>query len=169
MYAMLFLLPFFLAQRGGAPASTGRMLLLFTAGMVLASPIGGRLSDAIGARIVAVAGSIVATSGAALFVAGGDLVTSLIVMGAGIGISTSPSQAAALSAIPASQAGVASGALGTMRYVGGVIGSGLVALLVAGGLANDSRLMVFPAVLLVSAMVALVLPGRAATMRRAED
>ncbi|HEX2123123.1 MAG TPA: MFS transporter, partial [Thermoanaerobaculia bacterium] len=169
MYAMLFLLPFFLAQRGGAPASTGRMLLLFTAGMVLASPIGGRLSDAIGARIVAVAGSIVATSGAALFVAGGDLLTSLIVMGAGIGISTSPSQAAALSAIPASQAGVASGALSTMRYAGGVIGSGLVALLAGGGLANDARLIVFPAVLLVSATVALALPGRAATMRRAED
>lgn len=169
MYAMLFLLPFVLAQSGAPPASTGRMLLIFTGAMVLTSPIGGRLSDSAGARIVAVAGALVATGGAAHFVAGGDLVTSLIVMGVGIGIGTSPSQAAALSAIPASQAGVASGALSTMRYVGGVIGSGLVALLAAGGLANDRRLMIFPAVLLVSAIVALVLPGRAATMRRAED
>ena len=159
MYSMLFLLPFFL---GGAPAQKGRMLLMFTAAMVLLSPIGGRLSDAVGSRIVAFSGALIATAGAALFVTRGDayLIASLILMGAGIGISTSPSQAAALSAISASQAGVASGALSTMRYVGGVIGSGLVALLAGSGLAHDNRLFVFPAVLLVSAVVALALPGR---------
>jgi hypothetical protein len=81
-------------------------------------------------------------------------------MGAGIGITTSPSQAAAMNAIDASQAGVASAALSTMRYVGGVIGSGLVALLASSGVTGDARLMVFPAVLLLSAAVALVLPGR---------
>jgi MFS family permease len=162
MYAMLFLLPFFLAQSGNAPSRTGRMLLCFTAAMVLASPIGGRLSDAIGARIVAVSGALIATSGAALFVASGDtsLIASLVLMGTGIGISTSPSQASALSAVPASQAGVASGALSTLRYVGGVIGSGLVALLAGGGLAHDARWIVFPTVLLLSAVVALLLPGR---------
>jgi EmrB/QacA subfamily drug resistance transporter len=162
MYSMLFLLPFFLAQNGDAPSRTGRMLLFFTAAMVLASPLGGRLSDAIGARIVAFSGAMIATSGAALFVVVGDasLIPSLVLMGIGIGISTSPSQASALSAVPASHAGVASGALSTLRYVGGVIGSGLVALLAGGGLAHDARLMVFPAVLLASAAVALLLPGR---------
>ena len=158
MYAMLFLLPFFLAERGAA--RTGRTLLLFTLSMVLASPIGGRLSDAIGARVVALAGALIATAGATLFILQGELVASIILMGAGIGISTSPSQASALGAVPASQAGVASGALSTMRYVGGVIGSGLVTLLAGGGLARDARLFVFPAVLLVSAFAALVLPGR---------
>ena len=162
MYSMLFLLPFFLAQGGGAPSRTGGMLLFFTAAMVLASPIGGRLSDAIGARIVAFSGAIIATSGAALFVIAGEasLIPTLIVMGAGIGISGSPSQAAALSAIPAAHAGVASGALSTLRYIGGVIGSGLVALLAGGGLAHDARLIVFPSVLLASAVAALWLPGR---------
>lgn len=161
MYSMLFLLPFFLAQGGGAPSRTGAMLLFFTAAMVLAAPIGGRLSDAIGARIVAFSGAIIATSGAALFVIMGEpaLIPTLVVMGAGIGISGSPSQAAALSAVPASHAGVASGALSTLRYIGGVIGSGLVALLAGGGLAHDARLIVFPAVLLASAFAALWLPG----------
>ncbi len=158
MYAMLFLLPFFLAERGAA--RTGRTLLLFTLSMVLASPVGGRLSDAIGARVVAFAGALIATSGATLFILQGELVASIILMGAGIGISTSPSQASALGAVPASQAGVASGALSTMRYVGGVIGSGLVTMLAGGGLARDARLFVFPAVLLMSAFSALVLPGR---------
>jgi EmrB/QacA subfamily drug resistance transporter len=164
MYSLLFLLPFFLARAGGAPSATGRMLLLFTAGMVLASPLGGRLSDAIGPRLVACAGALIATGGAVLFVLRGDtmLIPSIVLMGIGIGIATSPSQAAALSAIPAAQAGVASGALSTMRYVGGVVGSGLVALLVAGGLTHDVRLIVFPAVLFASAVVALFLPGRSA-------
>ena len=162
MYAMLFLLPFFLVDRGAA--RTGRTLLLFTLSMVLASPVGGRLSDAIGARIVACAGALISTAGAALFIAQGELVASVILMGAGIGISTSPAQASALGAVPASQAGVASGALSTMRYLGGVIGSGLVTVLAGGGLTRDARLYVFPAVLLASAAAALVLPGRRPTM-----
>lgn len=62
-----------------------------------------------------------------------------------------------MSAVPAAQAGVASGALSTMRYVGGVIGSGLVGLIVA--TAMDRRMLIFPGVLLVSAFVALALPG----------
>ncbi len=157
MYAMLFLLPFFLAKN---PADTGRVLLLFTAGMVVVAPFGGRLSDAIGARVVSLAGGLLAAAGAAMFVVSNDLLVSLIMMGAGIGMATSPAQAAAMSAVEASEAGVASGALSTMRYVGGVIGSGLVALIAGGSLARDNRLMIFPAVLFVSALVALLLPGK---------
>jgi EmrB/QacA subfamily drug resistance transporter len=162
MYSMLFLLPFFLAHNGGSPSATGRMLLLFTLGMVLASPLGGRISDRIGPRTVALAGGLTAAAGAAWFVAGGTLIPSLIAMGIGIGITTSPSQAAALSAIDGSQAGVASGALSTMRYAGGIIGSGITALLASGGLTHDARLIVFPAVLFASALAALALPGRRA-------
>jgi EmrB/QacA subfamily drug resistance transporter len=160
MYSMIFLLPFVLAQGGTEPAATGRMLLFFTLAMVLASPLGGRLSDAAGSRLIVLCGAILATAGAALFVTGDYLLASLVLMGGGIGIATSPSQAAAISAVGPAEAGVASGALSTMRYVGGVIGSGLVALLVAGGIARDSRLLVFPAVLLASAFAALLLPGK---------
>jgi predicted MFS family arabinose efflux permease len=160
MYAMLFLLPFFLARGGTGPSATGRVLLLFTVSMVLASPVGGRLSDAIGSRIVAMCGGLLAAVGAVLFVSQGELLASVILMGGGIGLSSSPSQAAALSAIPATQAGVASGALSTMRYAGGVIGSGLVAMLAGGALTSDPRLYVFPSVLLLSALVALALPGK---------
>lgn len=157
MYATLFLLPFLLTAN---PAGTGRVLVMFSAAMVLASPLGGRASDAIGPRAVSVSGSLIATAGAWLFVSGGNLIAALILMGTGIGIATSPSQAAAMSAVEASQAGVAAGALSTMRYVGGVIGSGLVALIAAGGPARDARLILFPAVLFVSALVALLLPSR---------
>ena len=156
MYSLLFLLPFFLAKN---PSDTGRVLLLFTAGMVLVAPFGGRLSDAIGPRVVALAGGMLATAGAAMFVMGDELLVSLVMTGAGIGMATSPAQAAAMSAVDASEAGVASGALSTMRYLGGVIGSGLVALIAGAGLARDGRMMIFPAVLFLSALVALALPG----------
>lgn len=159
MYSILFLLPFFLSARGLAAAATGQMLLVFTAGMVLFSPIGGRLSDRVGARAVAFLGAMIATGGAALFVAGGELLAALVAMGVGIGLGTSPSQAAALGAVTRSEAGVASGALSTMRYVGGVAGSGLVAMLAANGIGNDPRLLVFPAVLLASAAISMLLPG----------
>lgn len=162
MYSMLFLLPFFLARGGTSPSATGAVLLLFTISMVLASPVGGRLSDAIGARSVAVAGAVLATLGAALFVARGELVASVMLMGAGIGMTSGPSNASALSAVPAEQAGVAAGALSTMRYAGGVIGSGLVATLAAGAVTADRRLYVFPAVLLLSALASLALPGKLA-------
>ncbi len=160
MYSMLFLLPFFLARGGTGPSATGQVLLLFTISMVLASPVGGRLSDAIGARSVAVTGALLATLGAALFVARGELIASVMLMGAGIGMTSGPSNASALSAIPAAQAGVASGALSTMRYAGGVIGSGLVAALAGSAVTADRRLYAFPAVLLLSALVALALPGK---------
>jgi MFS family permease len=161
MYSLIFLLPFFLARTGFTPSATGRMLLFFTAAMVLASPVGGRLSDALGSRVVAMSGATIGTVGASLFVSGGALAPALILLGFGIGVSTSPSQAAALNAIDASHAGVASGALSTMRYVGGVIGSGLVALLAASP--NDPGLWIFPAVLFASALAALWLTHAAKT------
>lgn len=165
MYSMIFLLPFFLAQSGGAPRATGGMLLLFTGAMVVASPVGGRLSDAAGPRLVAVSGAIGATIGAVLFMSGGHLAAALMIMGAGIGLTTSPSQAAALGVVSPGEAGVASGALSTMRYVGGVVGAGFVAMLATSTIARDPRLVVFPAVLLLSAISALALPGR----RRARE
>jgi EmrB/QacA subfamily drug resistance transporter len=157
MYAMLFLLPFALARGGSTASQTGRVMLLFTLAMVIASPLGGRASDAVGARIVTCLGALIAASGAALFVSGDNLFASVILAGAGIGLSTGPAQAAGLSAIPAQQAGVASGVLSTMRYAGGVIGSGIVGLLVVNNTPGDPRLLVFPAVLLAAAIVALAL------------
>ncbi len=88
MYSMIFLLPFFLQARGSAPSATGRMLILFTLAMVLLSPVGGRLSDAVGARAVAFSGALMATAGATMFVETNLLIPSLILMGAGIGICT---------------------------------------------------------------------------------
>ena len=50
----------------------------------------------------------------------------------------------------------------TMRYLGGVIGSGLVALLADGRIVDDPALVILPVVLLAAAVAALWLPRRAA-------
>lgn len=166
LYSMLLLLPFVLAasDSGGSGAtalSAGGTLLLFTAAMVLAAPVGGQLSDRIGARIIAAGGSLLATAGALIFAitGGGVIAVSLVLMGAGVGLATSPAQAAALAAVRSSQAGIAAGALSTMRYLGGVVGSGLVVLLAETGFLDDPRMLIFPAALLISAVAALWLPG----------
>jgi EmrB/QacA subfamily drug resistance transporter len=164
LYSMLLLIPFLLQQLGGQALRTGATLLLFTAGMVLAAPLGGHLSDATGPRVVVVAGSILAAAGGTAFaVSGGTAITvSLVLMGVGVGIATGPTQAAALAAAPRAQAGVAAGALSTMRYLGGVIGSGLEALLADGRIVDDPALVILPVVLLAAAVAALWLPRRAA-------
>jgi hypothetical protein len=47
---------------------------------------------------------------------------SLALVGSGIGMVSGPAQAAALSAVPSGQSGVAAGILSTMRYLGGIAG-----------------------------------------------
>lgn len=163
MYAVLFLVPFLLAHAAGHRVAAGPFLLAMTGAMVLGSPIGGRLADAIGPKVTALAGAFVATAGAVLLVWFGApsptiLVTALALLGLGIGFSTSPSQAAAASAVSREQAGAAAGALSTMRYLGGVSGSAVVALIVASTGGASMLMWLFPAALLLSAIVSLLLP-----------
>lgn len=163
LYSMLLLLPFLLAAAGAPALGTGATLLLFTASMVLTAPLGGHVSDRIGPRIVAAGGSLLAAAGALVLAVSGGEVTAvpLMVMGAGVGLATGPSQAAALAAARTAQTGSAAGAMSTMRYLGGVVGSGLVALLAGGGWVDRSWLLIFPVVLLISAGAATGLPGAA--------
>lgn len=165
MYATLFLLPFMLVREQRASATGSAMMAMIVA-MVLASPLGGRLTDRIGARITAVAGGLTAFSGALLLYTSRVGLTphtigALILFGLGLGLSTSPSQASALSAVPRDKAGMASGAMSTMRYLGGVAGSAIIAALLAqSGWRSQWFAWIFPPVLLLSALVALLLPAR---------
>jgi MFS family permease len=164
MYAVLFLVPFLLDQRGRQSGFVGATLLAMTGAMVVGSPIGGRLSDAFGPRLTALLGAAVATAGAVTFVLvgaeSGSLVPSLLMLGAGIGLATSPSQAAALSAIHGSRAGIAAGMISTMRYVGGVLGTATVGLIAARNGASHPLLWLFPIALILSALAALFLGSR---------
>jgi MFS family permease len=99
---------------------------------VLIAPIAGRLADRIGPRPPMVVGLALTT--VALFlqtkitVSSGytDLLPAFVLMGIGMALVMSPMSTAAMNAVPASKAGVASGILSMNRMVGGTFGVALL-------------------------------------------
>jgi EmrB/QacA subfamily drug resistance transporter len=172
MYALLFHLPHLLEALFSLDArGVGRLLVWLMGAMVLMSPLSGRLSDRFGAKKIALAG---ATLGAAAMTSlvlvpltsPRVLIPSLVCLGAGLGLSTAPAQAASLTAVPKEKSGMAAGLSSTMRYLGGIAGVTVlsyfltettdVAVVMA---QHHGAVVVFAGALVVSALVALVLPG----------
>lgn len=170
MYALLFQLPIFFEQvRGIHSGTTGRAIIGMMIAMVVLAPVGGRLAERFGARPIAFAGCLVSLAGVFLLAdfsklaAPTDALPGLILVGAGLGLATSPSQSAAMSAVDRSQAGMAGGALSTSRYVGGVIGISVLGALLAsnaGVVSHHVAAVTYEAALALAALAALMLPGR---------
>ncbi len=95
-----------------------------------------------------------------------DVVPGLVMLGAGLGLSSAPSQAAAMSAVGRDDAGMAAGAVSTARYIGGVVGiSALGYVLARAGEAGSAEAhmsagVVYATALVAATMCALALPGR---------
>jgi len=170
MYALLFQLPIFFEQvRGIHSGTTGRALIGMMVAMVVFAPVGGRLAERFGARTIAVLGSIVSLAGALLLanfsrlLVPADALAGLVLVGAGLGLATSPSQAVAMSTVAPGQAGMAAGALSTSRYLGGVIGISVLAALLRAdaGVASHRAAAIGDAIALgVSVLAAAMLPAR---------
>jgi hypothetical protein len=91
----------------------------------------------------------------------GDLVPGLILLGAGIGLTTPAVQTAAMAAIDRAKSGMAAGVSSTSRYLGGVIGVGVVSTLLVGAepiAAHRKAAQVLAAVLMVALIAAAALP-----------
>jgi len=138
MYGVLFQMPYLLNELYQSPANqVGLMMLATTAGMAICSPLGGRLANQITNRWTALLGSLCSLCGMT-----GLALTSnwsallpiapwLFLVGAGLGLNTGPAQATVLSAVDEKDAGMASGALSVMRYLGSISGIALLGLLLA--------------------------------------
>jgi EmrB/QacA subfamily drug resistance transporter len=138
MYTTLLALPLYLEQvRGHDTRVTGLTLAAMSALAALAGPIGGRWADVRGRILPALSGGAAVCAGAGgLAVAVGfvplwPVILALVVMGAGLGISGAPVQAAAVESVAAGKAGSASGVFSTSRYLGSVIGSTALAIVFA--------------------------------------
>ena len=140
MYALLLVVPI-LAERelDLGPSGAGLLIGAMTGAMMIASPIGGHLSDRFGRRTPGVVGSVVAT-GAALglaLVAGspstGQIAALVAVAGAGVGFAAAALQTTAVESAPAGMVGVASGVFMTVRYTGGIAAAGLAAAVASSG------------------------------------
>ena len=173
MYALLFQLPIFFEQVREVEAGiTGRTIIGMMIAMVVFSPLGGRVSESVGIRTTAFVGTL--TSLAGLYLVSdfealrspGDALIGLVVIGAGLGLTSAPSQAAAMSAVSRTEAGMGAGAASTARYIGGVIGISVLGYLLGGeqvGVeAHSTAAAVYSAALVLAAISALALPGRVA-------
>ena len=132
VFAMMFLLPFYLIQaRGLSPAAAGLVLTAQPVVMAATASFSGALSDRIGARLPATLGMVLIAVGLAVRSRLGldtplpAIAGALLVIGLGVGLFSSPNTSAALGATPRQQRGVASAVLATARYLGMVIGVGI--------------------------------------------
>ena len=103
MYPLLFQLPvFFDRVRGLGARPMGQALLALTLAMMVSSVVGGRLAERIGARTQTLVGSLVALAGLYWFAdfesvhAPSDVMPGMLLMGAGVGMTSPPAQAASM-------------------------------------------------------------------------
>jgi len=160
---LTFLVPFALTEAAGASNSvTGFTMLALSAGMVVFAPVGGVLTDRLGPRPVAIAGTALLLIGSAalVLVASGphplDVAWRLVLIGGGTGLLAAPAQAAVMISAPP-DLGATTGALSAlMLNLGFAVGPAAATLAwrLGGGGAFDTGAAF--AVGAVSALLALL-------------
>lgn len=137
-FAVTFLLSLYLQYiKAITPQDAGLILVAQPIVMVVFSPLAGRLSDKIELRIVASIGMAFTTIGLFLFSFLNErttlefIVASLIIIGFGFALFSSPNTNAVMSSVEKKFYGVASATLGTMRLTGQMLSMGIAMLIFA--------------------------------------
>ncbi len=135
LFGVALLLPLYLEiVRGRTPLQTGLLLIPQGLGAALAMPVAGALTDRIGARPVVTGGVILALAGTGAYtqIAAGTaywyLAGALLLIGAGLGATITPSMAAAFQAIDRSAIPAATAAISTIQRIAGSLGTVLLAV-----------------------------------------
>ena len=170
LHATLVLIPLLVQTlQGGTAQTSGLVLLGISALGAIASPIGGRMSDAVGRREPAVLGMLASAVGlAALWLVAPEasnlwLSLLLALVGFGMGMAGSPRLAAAMEAIEPSRVGMAAGAYLTGRYIGGALGATLAGAVLGGTVTAagvSTGFGILTVVALAVAVVSMGLPTR---------
>jgi EmrB/QacA subfamily drug resistance transporter len=137
-FAVSFLLSLYLQYtKGLSPQNAGLILVSRPLVQAIFSPFAGRLSDRIEPRIVASLGIVLTLVGLLLFTFLNEkttlefIVASLILLGFGFALFSSPNTNAVMSSVEKGFYGVASGTLGTMRLIGQMLSMGIAMLMFA--------------------------------------
>jgi len=124
-FAVAFLLSLYLQYiKGLSPQGAGLALVWQPITMALFSPMAGRLSDRIEPAVIASLGMALTAAGLILLIflshstSIGYVVVSLIILGFGFALFSSPNMNAIMSSVEKRYYGVASGAVATMRLIG---------------------------------------------------
>ena len=135
-FAVGFLLSLYLQLvKGLSPHTAGMIMISQPIVQTCFSPFAGRMSDRIEPRIVASIGMALTAVGLSLFIFLDEettilfVVVSLILVGFGLALFSSPNTNAVMSSIGKKHYGVASGTLGTMRITGNMFSMGIVMLI----------------------------------------
>jgi EmrB/QacA subfamily drug resistance transporter len=137
-FAVAFLLSLYLQYvKGFSPEHAGLILVTQPLVMLICSPIAGSLSDRIEPRLIASIGMALTTAGLVMLaflnnVSGLPFIlASLIILGLGFGVFSSPNTNAVMSSVERKFYGVAAGTLSTMRLTGQAFSLGMALLLFA--------------------------------------
>jgi MFS family permease len=179
MYSAFVLIPQFVQTPtstgygfGASVSQAGLFLVPTTIALLITSPIGGRLSNAVGSKVPLVLGSIVTTVAfVVLAIAGSrwEIYLAATLVGIGVGFAFASMANLIVEAVPAGQTGVATGMNTIVRTIGGAIGAEIAAsvlaahLLASGEPAKQGYTITFSicvAVLLAGVLAALAVPGR---------
>ncbi len=142
-FAVAFFMSLYLQHvKGFDPQTAGLILVAQPLVMAAFSPVAGRLSDKIEPRVVASAGMAFTTAGLLLLsflnvaTTVEYIVASLIILGFGFALFSSPNVNAVMSSVEKRFYGVASATLGIMRLTGQMLSMGIATLIVAVYLGN---------------------------------
>ena len=127
---VIFLMPQYQQVVAGQdPLGAGLRLLPWGIAPLLVGPRAGALADRIGERTLVVTGSLLQAAGVAWIAAAAGpgsgylvLITPMIMIGAGLGLSIPALTRAVTSTVPPADIGTASGAFSTTRQLGGAFG-----------------------------------------------
>lgn len=137
-FSVTFLMSLYLQDiRGFPPQLAGLLMISQPLVMTLFSPLAGRMSDRHEPRLIASTGMGLAAFGLACLAVTGPLtptayiVATLMLVGLGFALFSSPNTNAILSSVDGKHLGAASGTVATMRVVGQMFSMGIVTLVFA--------------------------------------
>jgi MFS family permease len=163
MYSLLIQVPFLFAAGAASDSSLGVAIIAMTFTMAAMSPVGGLLVEYVGVRAVVAGGGLIAALGVFTLTmlpptaAPREVGLRLLLVGLGLGLSTGPANASAISAVPQEQSAVASATVSMLRYLGAIGGTVILSVALGGG-SSQFALWAFVVTLVVSVALGLMLP-----------
>jgi len=165
MFGVFFFVSLYMQNiLGFSPVQTGAAFLPMTVLIILIAPIAGRTTDRIGSRSLMTIGMLLVAAELLYFSrleadsTFWNLLPGLLVGGAGMAMTMTPSAAAATRAVPVDKAGVGAAVLNAFRQVGGSLGIALMGAIMAheaaGRTSQEAFMDGFQRSLLVAALIA---------------
>jgi EmrB/QacA subfamily drug resistance transporter len=138
MFGVFFFVSLYMQNiLGYSAVQTGAAFLPLTVLIILIAPLAGRLSDRIGSRWLMTSGMVLIGFHLLSFSRLGtdenfwSLLPPLLIGGVGMGLTMTPSAAAAVRSVPVDKAGVGSAVLNAFRQVGGSLGIAIIGAIIA--------------------------------------